>query len=212
MKKTRQTLNNTSEDYQDWEGVSRRVFMKKMTAAFGVVTAGAVLGGSAITKALAYNIKKQSELSPGKIFSQPQMMTLKFIGDAILPRTETPSASEVDCHGFVDDQLFHCYSQNSQKQYIEIVDKISKAGRHENFIKLAFTEQQQILREIEQQIGFSETDRYQFSQLKYLLVFGFFTSEVGSTKALIYQPVPGGFKGSIKIDETTKDWGAHAYY
>ncbi|MDU0353713.1 hypothetical protein RS130_07055 [Paraglaciecola aquimarina] len=48
--------------------------------------------------------------------------------------------------------------------------------------------------------------------LKALIVFGYFTSEVGATQALNYQAVPGGFKGSIPCDENTKSWGSIDYY
>ena len=57
-----------------------------------------------------------------------------------------------------------------------------------------------------------EEDKQAFKALKSLLVFGFFTTEVGATQALNYQAVPGGFKGSVSYSSLKKSWGSLAYY
>lgn len=191
---------------------SRRLFMQKMSAALGVATASTVLSTSAISSALAYDLQKGSELRAGKIFQQQHMMVLKHIVDAILPKTDTPSASDVDCHGFVDDQLFNCYTKQQQNSAKAIVSKIATTGVNGNFVNSSLNQQQQVLRDIESGKGYDKNDSEQFSQLKSLIVFGYFTSEIGATKALNYLTVPGGYKGSIKIDENTKAWGLYAYY
>ena len=73
-------------------------------------------------------------------------------------------------------------------------------------------QQQQILVQIEIDSETSNIEKWQFSFLKALIVFGYFTSELGVTKALNYQPVPGGFIGSIPANADTKSWSPQAYY
>jgi hypothetical protein len=73
-------------------------------------------------------------------------------------------------------------------------------------------QQQQLLVDIESDKVSTDIEKGQFRFLKALIVFGYFTSEVGVTKALNYQPVPGGFIGSIPANSDTKSWSPQAYY
>ena len=69
------------------------------------------------------------------------------------------------------------------------------------FSALPVTQQQGLLRDVENLKGFSADQKAQFSLLKSLVVFGFFTSETGATVALNYLAVPGGFTGSLPYNE-----------
>ena len=42
--------------------------------------------------------------------------------------------------------------------------------------------------------------------LKELTLHGYFTSEIGATKALNYDPIPGVWIPDLPIDENTKAW------
>ena len=45
-----------------------------------------------------------------------------------------------------------------------------------------------------------------FLRLKELTTTGYFTSEIGATKALAYLPVPGRFDGCMPIQPGQKTW------
>ncbi len=47
-----------------------------------------------------------------------------------------------------------------------------------------------------------------FSLIKQLTLWGYFTSEVGSTKALNYLPLPGKYEGCIPYQKGDKLWAA----
>ena len=189
----------------------RRVFLQKMTATMGVALASSVVSLSTVNSALAYVPAKASELSAGKIFTQKQMLTLKAIVDAVLPETDTPSASQVDCHGFIDYHLNDCYTKLDQQNAVAIVDTIYQKS-NKRFVQLKQSAQQAMLIALENQDGFSHNQQQQFMQLKALILFAYFTSEPGATQALNYQAVPGGYKGSIKVDESSKSWGSLEFY
>ncbi|MGJ8679655.1 gluconate 2-dehydrogenase subunit 3 family protein [Paraglaciecola sp.] len=194
---------------------SRRRFLQKVLGLACVTTSGSMLSSCALKSADAF-AKAESEPVNSKIlFSEGQMTTLFAIGDSILPRTDTPSASEVNCHNFVQHQLLACHSKDEQNACIEVIDQIDKtsiAQLNQPFALLSKEQQQTLLTQLENQQGFNEHTRGQFSFLKALIIFGYFTSEVGATQALNYQAVPGGFKGSIPCDENTKSWGSIDYY
>jgi hypothetical protein len=192
---------------------NRRQFLKK--------TLGLICASGSASMLSSCSLKSAEQFSRGdlasstSLFSTAQMTALFAIVDTILPRTDTPSASEVDCHNFVQHQLTHCHSADEQQQCVSIVTQIDKISVQEFakvFALLSKQEQQTLLNQLEQGQKFTGSDRGHFSFLKALVVFGYFTSEVGATQALNYQAVPGGFKGSIPSDENTKSWGSIDYY
>jgi hypothetical protein len=42
--------------------------------------------------------------------------------------------------------------------------------------------------------------------MKQLTVAGYFTSEIGATKALAYLPIPGRFEGEVAMTPGQKTW------
>ena len=54
--------------------------------------------------------------------------------------------------------------------------------------------------------GFDEEQKWDFKFLKQLIVFGYYTSEVGATRELGFDPYPGGFRGSVPYASVGKAW------
>ncbi|WP_395341122.1 gluconate 2-dehydrogenase subunit 3 family protein [Ningiella sp. W23] len=194
---------------------NRRQFLQTLSQAVGYTAAASVLAGSGMSVALAYTPKPDSASRPGLLFTQAQMQTLRDICDTVLPATDTKSAAEVDCHGFVDHQLVQCHDEWSQQACIsavELVERNSQKAFSKGFTALSSGERTQVLRDIEALKSASSDEKSQFKHLKVLIVFGYFTTEEGVTKALSFQPFPGGYKGSIPVTEDTKVWGSLNYY
>ncbi|MGQ8366112.1 gluconate 2-dehydrogenase subunit 3 family protein [Glaciecola sp. 1036] len=197
------------------ENTSRREFLQRLSQAIGVAAATSLVAGSGISTALAYTPRPNSADKAGVTFSQAQMKTLQSICATVIPKTDTPSAADVDCHGFVDHQLLQCHSEQDQKRCIDIVDVIDSKTMQsygKSFAALPTEKQTEILVEVEALRGFSASQKADFKLLKSLIVFGYFTSEDGVKKALFFQPYPGGYKGSIPVDERTKTSGSLDYY
>jgi len=196
--------------------MNKRQFLRNLAAVIGTSTATQLLCGNAFAVAMSYQAKTDSAKKAGKVFSQYQQQVLADICAVVLPKTNTPSAAELDVHGFIDHQLFTCHDKKQQEQARDIVDKIdqqSKGHFSKSYTTLAVDQQRQILLALEaQDFGFTQVDSKQFKSVKSLLVFGYFTSEVGATQALSYQSVPGGFKGSVAYDSVGKSYGSLAYY
>lgn len=196
-------------------GISRRDFMQKMTALFGATTAAAVMSGCSMSVADQFDSQKPNPAKSGKLLSEQQMTILYSLCETILPKTDTPSAVEVGCHEFVPHQLQHCHSKQQQDNCVEIINAVDRQANGafgKSFSLLTADQQQQLLVSFEGTELSTQTEKSQFTFLKALIVFGYFTSEVGATQVLTYQAVPGGFKGSIPIDSETKSWGSLAYY
>jgi len=195
---------------------SKRYFLKGLVAVMGGSVVAQLTAGNALAVALSYESRKDSVTKAGKLFSQYQMEILADVCNVILPKTNTPSAAELDVHGFIDHQLVSCYSKAQQAQgkvILNRIDQLSQTHFSMAFSQLSFEQQTQVLIAAEQQdLGFTANDEKLFKGLKSLVVFGFFTTEIGATQALSYQAVPGGFKGSIPYDSVGKSYGSLAYY
>ncbi|MFC4701559.1 gluconate 2-dehydrogenase subunit 3 family protein [Glaciecola siphonariae] len=195
--------------------MDRRAFLHTLSQAVGYTAAASVLAGSGLSVALAYSPKSDSASRHGLLFSQAQMKRLASIADTILPATDTKSASAVDVHGFVDHQLVQCHNEGQQQTCVAVVDFIesnAKKAYSKSFIDLDAQQQTKVLRDIEALKTADEGQKGQFKFLKSLIVFGYFTTEEGVTKALSFQPFPGGYKGSIPVEADTKVWGSLNYY
>ena len=135
----------------------------------------------------------------------------------MIPKTGTAGAAEVDTHGFIDNQLYHCHSPEDQQKVISVLAKINEVAseRHQQRFSDTKTEQQlALLMDLERpDNGFDDADRSQFKFLKSQIVFGYYTSEVGASQELAYLDIPGGFKGSIPYDSVGRAWGSmRSYY
>lgn len=195
---------------------SKRQFLRGIAAAMGATAVSQFVSANALAVAFSYEANESSQLKAGKLFSQPQMMMLHDICDVVLPKTDTPSAAELDVHGFLDHQIFTCYGADIHQLGLSTVEKIEKQSlKHfdKPFVALSRAEQTQFLVDLEAgKLGFNQQDIEQFKGLKSLIVFGFFTTEVGATQALNYQAVPGGFKGSVPYSSLKKSWGSLGFY
>lgn len=196
-------MNNTN---------SRRDFLRKITAIVGTTAATTLLAGNSISVALAYSPSVGDKIKAGRIFSLEQMQDLMHICDIVIPRTETASAGDIDTHGFIDNQLFHCFSKEKQDEIITVlnlIDQQSQSRHQQTFTALNHEAKYALLTDLDVgQKEFSSVQRGQFKSLKALICFGYYTSEVGASQELNYQAFPGGYKGSIPHKPSDKDWGS----
>ncbi|MBE1301314.1 MAG: gluconate 2-dehydrogenase subunit 3 family protein [Alteromonadaceae bacterium] len=197
------------------ENPSRRDFLNKMRGAAVATTAIGWLTTTQMSAALAYDIQTNSESRDGKLLSKEQLRQLKAIAQTIIPKTDTLGAGDVDCHGFIDHQLVTCHSNEEQQKAVSVlafIDAASQSSQQRSFDLLEPQQQQALLEAIEANNGFTDPQKNDFVFLKQLVVFGYFTSQVGASETLNYIPVPGGYKPSVPVDENYKNSGTLAYY
>lgn len=190
--------------------------MQGLAVLMGAGVSAQLMSGQALASALSYQAESDSTNQALKLFTEKQMQCLHDICAQVLPQTDTPSAAQLGVHGFIDHQLSVCFSKEQQQQAIAIVEKIEQMAMshwQKSYVELTAKQQILLLEQLEaQQAGFDEQDGAAFSLLKSLIVYGYFTTEIGATQVLAYQAVPGGFKGSIPYASVGKSYGSLAYY
>ena len=191
---------------------SRRKFLRGFGKAIGGTAIGAAMSGTMMNTALAFTRGQDSSLVAGKVFNQPQMFMLKQICAQVIPTTDTPGAHQVDTHGFIDNQLMLCFPKKIQKAQVQLLKLIQRTAQKRYgklFVKTSDKEQVELLTDIDVgKGGFNQKQRKLFKQLKSLIAFGYYTSEVGMTDELRYLAVPGGYKGQISYTTGEGAWAS----
>ncbi|HCM46227.1 MAG TPA: hypothetical protein DIS98_01485 [Colwellia sp.] len=199
---------------------SRRNFFRGLTMLVGSTAATVLLTSNSISVAMAYSLQPTSLLNApvfdGKVFSLLQLKKLQKICAIVIPQTDTLGAAEVNTHGFIDNQLFHCYENSEQEQMkalLTLIERVSNQQFSSSFTALNSKQQFDLLTDLDLgQNNFNAKQRTDFKVLKRLICFGYYTSEVGASKELRYLAVPGGYKGSIPYKKTDASWGSQGLF
>ncbi|SFC61008.1 Gluconate 2-dehydrogenase subunit 3 [Parapedobacter composti] len=144
--------------------------------------------------------------------------TVDFIGDVadtILPPTDSPGAKEAGVGAFIPVMVKDCYTDEQQKVFVDGLGKLedaSKAKFGRQFQELAAEERTELLNGIDKEAKEHQKNRengepdHYFHLFKQLTLLGFFTSELGATKALRYVQVPGKYVGDYPYKKGDKAW------
>jgi Gluconate 2-dehydrogenase subunit 3 len=146
-------------------------------------------------------------------FSGDDIEYLDEIAETILPATNTPGAKAAKVGEFITIMVTDCYDEKQKQTFKDGMKKIndlSKTQFDRSFIKLDAQQKHNLLTQLDKEQkkymqNKNETDpSHYFRMMKELTLLGYFTSEVGCTKAKRYVPVPGRFEGCIPYKKGDK--------
>ncbi|TGE28936.1 gluconate 2-dehydrogenase subunit 3 family protein [Hymenobacter metallicola] len=147
--------------------------------------------------------------------SQDQVAYLNEVGETILPTTKTPGAKAADVGSFMAVMVKDCYKPEDQQIFLQGLTKLEQASQQKNgkgFLASTPEQRTALLTALDaEQKQYSKTKtleapNHYFRMLKELTLLGYFTSEVGSTKALRYLPVPGKYDGCVPYKKGDRAW------
>ncbi len=150
-----------------------------------------------------------------ELFSTEQVSFLDEVGDTILPTTSTPGAKAAGVGRFMATMVKDCYKPDDQKVFTKGLSQLDDASQKKNGKKFMESTQQQrtaVLIDLDnEQKAYQKTKKkedpnHYFRMMKELTLLGYFTSEVGATKALRYLPVPGKYDGNVPYKKGEKAW------
>lgn len=176
-----------------------------------------LLGGSIVgANAFITGCKNADSRKTGEKFTQEDIAYLDEIADTILPTTaSSPGAKAARVGAFMNVMYTDCYEAKDQKTFREGMDKINEEARKDfdkNFMQLSPEQRTQLLVRLDgeqkeyQKNKKPEDSSHYFRLMKELTLLGYFTSEIGFTKARRYSPVPGRFEGCIPYKKGDKAW------
>ncbi len=182
-------------------------------ARVGLLVGGTVVGANVFLT----GCKRRSEVAAlGLAFTPEKISFLDEVGETILPTTtSSPGAKEAKIGEFMKAIVSDCYEEKDQEVFFEIFTKLDQSAEKmfsKIFLNLTPADRESLLIAIDQEARdyqkskkADEREHY-FTLTKQLTLWGYFTSEVGSTKALRYLPLPGHYEGCAPYKKGDKAW------
>src|SRR6218665_1370481 len=173
--------------------MNRRELLKRIA----LLTGGVMIGAEAILSGCARKGQTAS-------FTDDDVNLLAEIADTILPATQTPGAKEAGVGTFMTVMVNDCYKEKDQKIFHEGLATLNEACKKQTgkeFLKADAAQRQSFLKTLDEEARDyakkkkAEEPAHFFTMMKQLTLLGYFTSELGRTKALRYLPVPGRYDG-----------------
>ena len=141
---------------------------------------------------------------------------LDEIGETIIPTTNSPGAKAAGVGPFMAMTAKNCYNDVAYASFrsgLEKIDTASRKRHSKSFMESTPSERTALLNDLdrEQRIHTREKPKtdppHYFRLMKELTLVGYFTSEIGCTKALRYVESPGSYDGNLPYKK-----GDRAFY
>ncbi|MBC7743552.1 MAG: gluconate 2-dehydrogenase subunit 3 family protein [Flavobacterium sp.] len=183
-----------------------------------ITKVGWLLGGTIVGANLFLDIActPAAEKSAAKtFFNADQIALLDEMGETILPATSTPGAKASKIGEFMDIMVRDCYTKADQKIFKDGLVKLEDECKKEHgksFMDSSAAERTAFfIKKDAEQKEYMKTKKpedpsHHFRMIKELTLLGFFTSEVGATKALRYVSIPGKYDGNVPYKKGDKAW------
>lgn len=155
-------------------------------------------------------------------FSDAQRVAVSLLSDMFIPATDTPGAVDAGVPDFIAAIVFDWYTGQEREAFLaglRALDALCREGEGEPFHRASQSARHAALGEQERiaasyrpppapRFGPSVEDAGLpfFKRMKELVVLGYYTSEVGATRELIYLPVPGTYDGDFDFSRVGRQW------
>jgi hypothetical protein len=152
-------------------------------------------------------------------FSDSDIAFLDEVAETILPETSTPGAKAAKVGAFMALMVTDSYEPADQQIFRDGMQQLDAASRTKhNAAFMASTPAQRLalLEELDgQQKSYmdakaKEAPAHYFRMMKELALLGYFTSEIGYTKAMRYVESPGRFDPCAPYTPGETSWASHA--
>jgi len=194
----------------------RREAIKRVSALFGGV---ALIGGSTLLTACTSERRDATDDGPIGTFTRPDIAYLDDIADTILPDTGTPGARAAKVGSFMALMVTDAYTPADQEIFRTGMTTLNDAARSAHGVSFSEATAAQRTTLLEQVDAEAKTymdtrttgmPAHYFRQMKELTLLGYFTSEIGYTKAMRYTEAPGRFDPCVPHAAGDTIWAAHA--
>jgi hypothetical protein len=138
----------------------------------------------------------------GDGLSDAQLALVGAIGDVLLPRSASPSASDVGVPAFVNVIVSENYTDAERSAFragLDAFDEKVRAGAGASFVSLAAGARDDAIASIESLSDRRGEPARTYWRLKGLIVHGYFTSEPVMKRVLHTEIMPGRFEGGAPM-------------
>ncbi len=139
---------------------------------------------------------------------QAALSAVTVAAEHIIPRSETPGATDAEVSTFIDRMLAGWYPAVDRDRFragLQELDARSQARAHQSFVNCSAADQVAVLEVFDGEVSdlrrtnAAQANEHWFAMLKYLTVWGYCTSEVGMQQTLHTWPMPMRYDGNAVV-------------
>jgi len=201
--------------------MNRREFLQ--CAAILVSGAGIGIPGMALSEEQQRYLASAPNYNTGPVdyLSPERRKILAAMTEVIIPRTDTPGAIDAGVPAYLERMMADWLNEQELAVFdagLADIEQRIPTEYGKPFYALAAEQQLAILQALEEDAA--ESPWYAFGgkpgdytsdapficQLKELTAWGFFTSQVGATRVLRYDPMPMYFDGDVPLEPDDSSW------
>lgn len=172
---------------------------------FGAVTALSFLPRDAESESAWPRIVAGERASNG--LTHAQLRLVGAMSDAIIPRTDSPGATDVAVPAWVDLIVSEYYNDSERIPFVNGLDAIDiQAIRNEGtlFAELTKVAKDRVMDTLDRPADRTTLEARAYSRLKGLVIHGYFTSREVQQKVLKTVIMPGRFDGAAPMQITRR--------
>ncbi|MFI5157098.1 MAG: gluconate 2-dehydrogenase subunit 3 family protein [Chitinophagales bacterium] len=186
---------------------------REALSSVALLLGGTIVGAEAFLSGCTNSEKNIG--AAGLNFSPDDISFLDEVGETIIPTTSSPGAKAAKIGDFMKTIVNDCYEPKDQTIFVDGMKKLDEASKKKNgksYLESNPEQRHNLLVDLdkEQKDYMSkkkpEEPSHYFRMMKELTLWGYFTSEIGATKALRYIAVPGRYEGCIPYKKGDKAW------
>jgi glucoside 3-dehydrogenase (cytochrome c) hitch-hiker subunit len=209
--------------------ITRREMLERVTGVLGV----ALVGGDRVL-ALTFDDEALSQaMAKGTtLFSAADVALLDEIAETMLPETSTPGAKAAKTGAFMALMVTDAYTDRQQQIFRSGLGQVDEACRNAHqvsFMQATPAQRLTVVEALDREQKSAMDARipapttrapappappdepaHYFRMMKELALVGYFTSEIGYTKAMRYRESPGRFDPCAPLTPGEKSWANHA--
>jgi hypothetical protein len=198
--------------------IDRREAIRRVSALLGGI---GFVGGSTLVTACE-NAQRRGAAAKGGVgsFTPRDIAFLDEVAETILPETKTPGAKAAQVGAFMALMVTDTYAEGDQAIFRDGMRKLDEACRamhHTAFLDATPPQRLALLEQLDrEQKAYmdarhgDDTPAHYFRMMKELALLGYFTSEIGYTKAMRYAETPGRFDPCVPNTPGETAWAPHA--
>lgn len=191
--------------------MKRKAFLHRMAQAGGAIV---LLPSLSILNSCRYSPTTRTALSI------EDLPLLDEIGETIIPASNgIPGAKQAKIGTYMMIMFNDCYDRKTQAEFLRglnAIDALCAKEYSNSFLNLRADQKKELLDHIHSESIAYNLDKqkenlsksHYFDLLKGLTISGYFSSEIGMTKARKFLPIPGKYESCIPYKKDTRPWAS----
>jgi hypothetical protein len=189
--------------------MNRRDVIRAVSAGLALPTLGALAPDDvwAAARSIHNAIRSGAQDQGFLVLTEHQNATVTQLAELIIPETDTAGATAAQVNRFVDVMLADWFDGEDREEFLAGLAALDARSRDRftaPFLDLEEAQQTELLRELDREVtalrevGLPTDDNF-FSRMKWLTMYGYYTSEVGATEELKQRIIPGTYESCAPV-------------